>query len=107
MRLDNLITLGAAAKRAPGRPSAATIYRWCRQGLKARNGKKIYLKTIRAGGKLFTSEQWLIIFFEAVSNADAAHFEQHKVADHAISRAHRRSDKLTTTDEEYLIRSGA
>ena len=60
---DNHITLAEAAKLAPGRPSACAVWRWCRIGIKSRNGQRIRLEHIRAGGRIFTSETALAAFF--------------------------------------------
>ncbi len=70
------ITLAQAANQSPGRPSANAVWRWCRKGIKSRAGQRIRLKHIRAGGRVFTSEQWLNEFFQAVAQADQAYFER-------------------------------
>lgn len=72
---DKYLDLTAAAKLAPGRPHTASIWRWCRRGVKSRGGARIRLQHIRAGGKLYTSAAWLTAFFAATAAADAAHFD--------------------------------
>ena len=70
------ISLSEAAKRSPGRPHSATIWRWCRKGVRSRSGTTIKLEHVRVGGKIFTTEGSLSQFFEAVAEADAAHFDR-------------------------------
>lgn len=69
------ITLGQAAKLSPGRPSSCAVWRWCRVGIKSRNGERIRLSHIRAGGRIFTTEAALTEFFEHVTKADREHFD--------------------------------
>src|SRR5690348_8488540 len=45
--------------RAGKRISLATIHRWAAKGVKGRR-----LQTLRVGGALCTSQQWLLEFFE-------------------------------------------
>lgn len=68
------LTLSQAARLAPGRPSASATWRWCRKGLKARDGSSVFLKHVRVGRTVYTSAQWLQDFFEAVAAADQRHF---------------------------------
>ncbi|MCI0630465.1 MAG: DUF1580 domain-containing protein, partial [Phycisphaerales bacterium] len=53
--IEELITLVEAAKLSPGRPSVNAVWRWCRRGVRARNGERIRLEHVRAGGRIFTS----------------------------------------------------
>jgi len=62
---DSYLTLSEAAKRLPGRPAPATLWRWSREGL---NG--IQLRTIRIGRKIHTRRDWLENFFLAVDPRD-------------------------------------
>ncbi len=71
---DKYIDLTQAAKVSPGRPHVASVWRWCRRGIKTRSGGRVRLEHIRAGGKLFTTEEALRRFFQAVAEADAEHF---------------------------------
>lgn len=69
------LTLSQAARLAPGRPSSSATWRWCRKGLKARDGSSVYLKHVRVGRTVYTTASWLHAFFEAVATADQKHFE--------------------------------
>jgi hypothetical protein len=68
---NNPITLTETAKLSPGRPSANAVWRWCRKGVKSRAGHRVRLDHIRAGGKIFTSQEALQQFFASVAEADA------------------------------------
>lgn len=69
------ITLTEAAKIAPGRPTPNCLWRWCRKGVLARNGERIFLRHMRVGGKIFTSRSWLNDFGNALAAADARYFD--------------------------------
>lgn len=81
------LTLKEAARLAPGTPSASAVWRWCRKGLKARDGSQVTLKHVRVGREVYTSAAWLHAFFEAVATADQSHFQ----AKHAIATEATRS----------------
>ena len=68
--LTKLISLNDIAARVPGRPSIACLWRWCRRGVKARNGSIVRLRHSRAGRRLFTTEEWLGQFFSNVADTD-------------------------------------
>ncbi|MCC6796668.1 MAG: DUF1580 domain-containing protein [Candidatus Hydrogenedentes bacterium] len=70
------LTLTNAAKQCPGRPSVNAVWRWCRKGVRSRNGEIIRLDHIRVGGRIFTSAEALNKFFSAVARADALHFNR-------------------------------
>jgi Protein of unknown function (DUF1580) len=66
------LTLSQAARRLPrgrgDRPvSPATLWRWYRHGLKARDGSLVKLRVWRVGGQTFTSEEALREFFSRLS----------------------------------------
>jgi hypothetical protein len=44
----------------------ATVHRWAADGIKGRK-----LRTIRAGGALVTTREWILEFFEALSDPNA------------------------------------
>lgn len=113
------LTLSEAARLAPGRPSASATWRWCRKGLRARDGSSVHLKHVRVGRMVYTTAQWLHEFFEAVAVADQKHFEgrnvneggtvspaptfhQPRSADHAL--ATRGSKTPQTEDLEAALR---
>lgn len=73
--MEKYISLSEAAALAPGRPHVASIWRWCRKGVTSRSGERIKLIHIRAGSRLFTTEENLQTFFEQIAEADAGHFD--------------------------------
>ncbi|MBL8879292.1 MAG: DUF1580 domain-containing protein [Phycisphaerales bacterium] len=72
---DEHITLTAAAKVAPGRPSTNCLWRWCRRGVKARDGQRVRLQHLRIGGKIFTTLRWLEDFGRLLAEADTKYFD--------------------------------
>ena len=78
---EEFITLSEAAKHAPGRPTTAAVWRWARQGVKARSGTRVFLRHVRVGGRIFTRPDWLGQFFAATAQADVQHFLQQSHTD--------------------------
>ena len=76
METKRYITLIVAANSLPNRPSANAVWRWCRRGVLSRAGERVYLKHYRMGGKIFTTEDDLQHFFEALAEADRVYFDQ-------------------------------
>lgn len=72
---ETFLSLGQAAKLAPGRPSANCLWRWCRRGVLSRSGERVHLQHRRIGGKIFTTAGWLDEFGQRLTEADAAHFQ--------------------------------
>ena len=62
---ETKLTLVQAAKLAPGRPHASTVWRWCREGI---NG--VRLEYVRFGRRIFTSAEALERFASALASAD-------------------------------------
>ncbi len=74
------LTLADAARLVPTKPHAATLWRWCRRGVKAKSGHRVRLRFVRIGGRVFLPVGALDEFFAAVAAADAAHFETEQEA---------------------------
>jgi Protein of unknown function (DUF1580) len=103
------ITMTEAAKCSPGRPHISTIWRWARKGVKARNGSRINLEHIRAGGRLFTTEASLERFFKAVAEADQGYFMREPVTvtyPKSRQRTARQREKDIAEAEKALDRAG-
>lgn len=64
------LSMSEAARLTPRRPSAGTIWRWCRRGVQTRNRQYVRLRHVRVGGRVFTTQAWLEQFFEQVAAAD-------------------------------------
>lgn len=64
------ITLGAAAKLVPGsngRANPSTLFRWCRDGARAIDGRRVHLESLRCGGRILTTQAALRRFMLALS----------------------------------------
>ncbi|MBC7772688.1 MAG: DUF1580 domain-containing protein [Pyrinomonadaceae bacterium] len=73
--VDEHISLAAAAQLSPGRPHVSCVWRWCRKGIQTRDGGRIRLQHIRAGGKMFTRKDWMEAFWSALADRDTAYFD--------------------------------
>jgi hypothetical protein len=56
--------------------NAAAVWRWCRYGIRSRSGEQLYLRHIRVGVRLYTTQSWLEQFSAEVAEADMAHFRK-------------------------------
>lgn len=92
MEENGYITLTQAAKMAPGRPSINCLWRWARKGVLARSGQRVRLQHLRIGGKIFTTEEWVRHFGQALAEADASYFKM----DDNVSAASRTSPGTRT-----------
>lgn len=81
------ITLTQAAKIAPGRPSTNCLWRWCRRGVRARDGQRVRLQHRRIGGKIFTTLAWLDEFGRHLAEADTRYFDLCEAAAHVAADA--------------------
>ena len=72
---NDLITMEAAAKAAPVPVTALTVWRWARNGTKSRGGRRVYLKTVRVGQRLFTTRADIGRYLEDLAAADMEHFQ--------------------------------
>ena len=61
---EKLLTVSAAATLSPGKPHISTVWRWIREGC---NG--VRLRTIKVGGRRYTSHEALAKFFSEVTEA--------------------------------------
>lgn len=67
---EKFLSMSEASRLTPRRPSIGTIWRWCRRGVRARDGQYVRLHHVRVGGRVYTTEAWLEQFFEQVAAAD-------------------------------------
>lgn len=88
---EGYISLGDAAARAPGGVSANCVWRWCRNGVRGRNGDRIRLQHRRFGGRLYTRAEWIDEFTRIITEADQAHFDAKR----------RAGDSLPARDPRY------
>lgn len=73
---EQMLTLSEAAKLIPGHPHPSSLWRWCRKGVKARDGQRIHLDHHRFGGRLFTSVEALDRFGAALAAVDVEDLDQ-------------------------------
>lgn len=64
LKHDELLGMAAAANTMRNKTSPAAVWRWCRKGVLAGDGRRIYLKHCRRGGKLFTTREALDDFYK-------------------------------------------
>lgn len=62
----DLLSIAEAAQRIPGRPSAASVYRWAQKGTKG-----LKLPTIRCGGRYFVDPDDLCRFIARMQLSEA------------------------------------
>ena len=101
--LSERITLGQAARLLPGHPSPSSLWRWCRRGVKARNGEQIRMRHVRVGGKLYIQANWLDEFSKRLAEADVEHFEMNDEDTPILPRCQRdtgRAERLADVNRE-------
>lgn len=76
MQQNEYISLAQAAQQVPGHPHPSAVWRWCRTGVLSRSGIRVRLEHVRIGGRIFTTQLALDVFFKAVADADASHFDR-------------------------------
>ena len=73
-----ILSLEGVAKAIPAvdgrQPHLASVWRWCRKGLMARNGQRIHLRHTRIGRRVVVPADAVVEFLDALSVADAAYF---------------------------------
>jgi hypothetical protein len=66
INLRKYITLSKAANLSPGRPHAATAWRWATHGVRG-----IKLRSIRSGNRVLTTQEWLDEFHRQCNQTNA------------------------------------
>lgn len=68
---ETLISLADVGQRIPGRSGGrlnpTTTWRWAAKGVKAPDGRRVHLETIRAGGRTLTSVEAVGRFVAALT----------------------------------------
>jgi hypothetical protein len=69
----DLLTCAQAARFFPNRPSAKCVHRWRTEGVRSRipPHNQILLKSVRIGGRLYTTEEFIREFIAATAAAPA------------------------------------
>jgi hypothetical protein len=71
---SQFIPLSRAAKHLPDRVNTSTVWRWCRKGVLARSGRRVFLRHSRLGGRIYVTQDWIDAFGQALADEDAQHF---------------------------------
>lgn len=61
--IEDVISVTEVPEHLPGRPSRATVHRWCTKGLRSPDGK-VCLETFTIGRQRFTSTEALTRFLK-------------------------------------------
>ena len=75
---EELLTLAAATRELPGRVHPSTIWRWARNGVRARNGLRVRLAHRRLGRRVYVTREALHDFSRALAEADCVAFDDTK-----------------------------
>ncbi|HKQ49704.1 MAG TPA: hypothetical protein VJZ71_16645 [Phycisphaerae bacterium] len=94
------ISLTEVAKIAPGRPSTNCVWRWCRRGVRGRDGERVRLQHVRIGGMIYTTRHWLDEFGRRLAEADARYFELCDAAANVQRAGQRRRPRPPTQFEQ-------
>jgi uncharacterized protein DUF1580 len=106
MQSETYLDLSEAARRSPGRPHSATVWRWCRKGIKARSGGRIRLDHVRAGGKIFIQPEALDRFFKDVARADDEYFADEPTPPKQPSTRTERQRERSVARAECVLKLG-
>ena len=104
--LENYISLKEAAAICPNRPHVAAVWRWARKGIASKGSGRIYLRHSRIGSQIFTTEKWLMEFFEAIAAADHSHFASSQETPVVIKSTPRQREKQLQHAEQILAEGG-
>lgn len=70
------LSCSQAAKTIPGttteHPSGPTVFRWCVDGARASDGKRVRLEHVRVGSRILTSRAAVSRFLSRLTNGAAA-----------------------------------
>src|SRR5215211_197394 len=89
---EQMLTMTAATKTLPDRPSVETLWRWRTAGCRG-----VKLETLLCGGRRYTSREALARFFSATTRAadgQSVRTETPRQRELAIARAERRNVEL-------------
>lgn len=68
---QEMLSLSQAAKMLPGRPHAASLWRWSRLGVTTHSGQRVRLRVGRLGRRLYTKVEWIEEFARQCAELDA------------------------------------
>lgn len=67
-----LLTMAQAARLFEDPPHPTAVWRWCRKGVRGRNGQIVRLEHVRIGRKIFTTAEAITDFGRKLAEADVA-----------------------------------
>ena len=76
--LSSMLSIEEVTKLLPVSKSRVTIRNWMREGRTSRSGMIIRLRHRRIGSELFTTEQWLLQFFDDLTESDLEYFDTNR-----------------------------
>lgn len=97
------IPFAEAARRCPSwtRPDGteggvhpSAVWRWARKGLVGRSGRRVRLRHVRVGKRVYTTAAWLEQFFRQLAEADLGHFRDNADDPGAFSKADEELDSM-------------
>ena len=100
------LSLSDAVNIVPGNPSTNVLWRWCRRGLKARNGNIVRMEHCRIGGKIYVTERAIEQFFSSLAKADTEYFEQQEQMQVPAVKPDKFKDERMTETERFLREEG-
>ena len=103
---EQKISLTEAVKHWPGRPHVSAIWRACRRGIRAANGKRVYLDHARWGAKIFTSREAIERFGRQLAEFDAEHFRTKPSTQKVPRRRYRNRTKAIAAAKARVARNG-
>ena len=100
------LSLSEAVEMIPSKPSTNAFWRWCRRGLKARNGNIVRMEHCRIGGKIYVTEDAIEQFFSSLAKADTEYFEQQEQMQVPVSQNDKLKDDRMSETERFLREEG-
>ena len=67
MKPKDLIPIRQCVSLFPVPPRLQSVYKWCRDGIKTRDGQRVHLHTVRSGGRIFLTEKDVKAFVERIN----------------------------------------
>ena len=103
-----LLTLSAATRELPGRVHSSTVWRWCRIGVRARNGERVLLEHRRMGRRIYTTRAALDAFGRALAEADTKAFDASHVRETTTTkpRGTTSRERAISQAEDVLHKAG-
>ncbi len=107
---SDYLSINDVAAASPGNPHVSTVWRWVTDGVRAQNGKRVFLDFTRVGRRIYVPRTALEAFFaelrsatEQVRSADSESDDSSHLSQPTTPRrrrlARRQRDHLAAMDE--------